>query len=960
MASFYSKPADYGTYTQAINLDLVNFVMQSKQQKYDYNLEKAQSKVRDQLGNLDLERAQDKEYFLGRAEQTLASIGDLSKLDWSKNGVSRNVDAQLNSVVDDRVLNDVVSTRNYRSFQNTLREKQENNDGTYSSVNAAYAMDRFGVSDWLNGDSDSIGTVQYQDFTDVGAELKEISENLDQYARVFKRQTPSGDGRYWVTEEGKQLSAQEVRAIAESQLSDKAKGQMRINGWANYDGGVRSTAEISTDFNNFKKGKVRNIDQTIANLNTKIKNLAGTNSPLLAQYTEQRNKQLNYKDQLVGTYDSWLNSGAVDNMTTTMENERVLEAFGNTFSINNMESSLTENKYALAEFRETLERETQAQKISLQAAAKAKQKGQDEDGNPFQTITPTATRDGRDYTEVNRYDETVKDVANYDQTYKQKVRQVLNSISDPDIVESLKSGYNPDSGISEEAYIESRMQQLGADSSKYIKPNQLRQIEESRLRRDRAIEIKAEAEDYAMTVLESAGSSGNNLDNIVEEYADNKNILLLDENGKATNARDLFDKFGIQTGEDLNNNPKVKDLVLKSYYADRIIFSQSDGGGFDGLRLRIAEGLRGLGIKSFGSTEEENNAHIEAIKESIEVDANVDIYKDRLIKMFGGDEKKALEFIAEASDRGIGIRKRKLMPTTNTDDSVMQDNSLESWISPEEVAREAGKRIAETGVSTRQDAVVLNGDTPMANDLTNILRSSRAMIDGNIQAKIKEGMSYTLEDVGDGTVLVTFNIEREGQTEVQSARLPIANLPASINNTVNFNQSTPLFTEQNMKEVTAPVKFVESTDTNRLKGIADMWGVTKGQAADFVSREGLETTIARSFGSLVGTAAQPTAIGSALNNMMDSGDLVAKIVEVDGEFYNQISFIDPVSNVETVLHVSSNNIAPSELETSYFNTKYAPQLSIYEATLNGLAQTQLSGAQNPAPFIKKIMEIYGR
>jgi len=960
MASFYSKPADYGSYTQAINLDLVNFVMQSKQQKYDYNLEKIQSKVRDQLGNLDLERAQDREYFLERAQNVLASVGDVAKIDWSKNGVTRNVDARLDSVVDDRVLNDVISTRNYRSFQNQLREKQKKNDGTYSAVNAAYAMDKYGVNDWLNGSADEVGSISYQDYTDVGSELSKISENLDKYARVYKRQLPSGDGKYWVTEEGKQLTAQEVRAIAEAQLSDKAKGQMQINGWANYNGGVRPQKDIISDFQSFKKGKMDGINNTVSTLNAKIKNLEGTNSPLLEQYISQRDSQLNYKDQLAGSYDSWISNGSVDNMTTTMENERVLSNFGRTFSIDNMESSLTDNPYVLAEYKENLKRETTAQKIALEAAAKAKTaKGTDEDGSQFQTITPTYSRDGKDYTEVNRYKETLTDVTNYQKSYKDKVNQVYDSIQDPEIKKTLMAGYDPESGISEEAYIESRMQQLGADSAKYVKPNQLKEIEELRLRRDRAIDIKDQAEDYAMGVLEAAGSAGNSLDNVVEEYADNKNILLLDSSGKAVNAKTLFERYGIENGEDLNNNKEVKDLVLKSYYADRIIHSKDNSGGFDGLRLRIAERLKKAGIKSFGNSEEENDAKIEALKEEVAKDTSTDIYRRRLVKMFNGDEKKAMEFISLAGDRGVGKDKIKWGVTFNTDDSVEQDYSLNSWLSQDNIDKEAGKFLAQTGLSTRSDAVVIKGKTEMGNDLTNILRSAKANISGNIQAKIKEGMSYTIEDVGDGTVMVQFNIEDDGQTQVQTARIPLVNLPPSITNKINFNQSTPLLTRDNMKEVSAKSPMLEDIDTNKLQGIAAMWGVSKGEVADLVTKQGLETTIQRSFGNLVGTDAEPTAIGGAVKSMLDSKDLVVKIVEADGNFYNQISYVNPVNGVEKVLYVSNQEIPEQNYEQAYFNTKYAPQLSIYEATINGLQQTQVTGEKNPAPFIKKLMEIYG-
>lgn len=950
MASFYSKPADYGTYTQAINFDLVNFVMQSKQQKYDYNLEKIQDKVKNQLGSLDLERAQDREYFLDKAQSVLASVGDMAKIDWSKNGVTRNVDAQLNSIIDDRVLNDVISTKNYRTFQNQLREKQNKNDGTYSEVNAAYAMDKYGVNDWLRGDSDSVGSIQYQDYVDVGSELNEISENLDKYARVYKRQLPSGDGKYWVTEEGKQLTAQEVKAIAQSQLSDKAKSQMQINGWANYNGGVRPTEEIIGDFQEFKNNKLKSLNSTITTLNAKIKNLEGTNSPLLEKYIEQRNAYIDTQNQIENKFDSWIQNGAVDSMTTTMESERVLDAFGRTFSIDNMESTLTENPYVLAEFKENLKRETQAQKITLEAAEKLKKSGGDVEGSQYQTITPSYTRDGEQYTAVNKYDETVKDVASSDQNYKSTVNQVFASIKDMDIRNALMTDYDPDSGVSKEAYLEFRMQQMAAEGSKFITPAHLKAMEEARLRRDYAIDIKTQAEDYALKVLETGGSAGNSLDNVVEEYADNKNILLLDSDGKAVNAKTLFERYNIKDGEDLNNNKEVKDLVLRSYYADRIINTLDSGVGPDFWGL-VGAGAVPVGVNTY--------AMVRAGKKMQEQQKEVELYKRRLTQLFGGDENQAQQFLEEAAAKGIGKEKIKWGVTFNSDDSVREDNSLDAWLSPESVAREAGRYLANKNLSTRTDAVIIKGNTEMSEDLTNHIRANKALISGNIQGQVSKGKSYTLESLGDGTIEVQFNVERDGKTEVQTARIPIANMPESILNEINFYESKPLFTRENMKEVTAKASLVEDVDLHKVKGVAGALGTSMVEVVDLVTKQGLEATIQRAYGTIVGSDAAPTPIGSALKKMINSDDLVVKIVESNGDYYNQIAYVNPTTGAERVLFTSEQEIPEEHYDRAYFNTKYAPQLQIYETTIKSLDLTKMAGQENPAPFIKKIMEIYG-
>jgi len=325
-------------------LDLVNFVLSSKQQRYDYNLAKLEDKITNQLGAIDLARPQDKEYFLNKATETLNSMGDISKLDYSKNGVTRQIDGRINSIVDERVLNDVVSTRNYRSFQSTLQEKQKKGDGTYSATNAAFAMEVGGVNKWLNGkDSNGnavngLGTVAYQDYVDVNAELKDISENLDKYAHVVKKF--GMEGMYFITQEGKELKASEVKSMASQLLSDKAKGQMRINGWAAYDGGEGNSSpeQIAGRFQQFADAQYKEIDKDIADYQMKAKALKDSNPELAKEYTDAAELVKTHKSRLTSDYNSWIKdpNKARHNMSTTMEMENTLNAFGKAFAINDV------------------------------------------------------------------------------------------------------------------------------------------------------------------------------------------------------------------------------------------------------------------------------------------------------------------------------------------------------------------------------------------------------------------------------------------------------------------------------------------------------------------------------------------------------------------------------------------------------------------------------------------------
>ena len=65
MASAYSTPKQFDNYVQPVNLELVNFVLGSKEQKFNYNIAKVEQTLQD-FGQLGLVRDQDKEYLADR------------------------------------------------------------------------------------------------------------------------------------------------------------------------------------------------------------------------------------------------------------------------------------------------------------------------------------------------------------------------------------------------------------------------------------------------------------------------------------------------------------------------------------------------------------------------------------------------------------------------------------------------------------------------------------------------------------------------------------------------------------------------------------------------------------------------------------------------------------------------------------------------------------------------------
>lgn len=957
MANYLSKPADYGNYTQPINLDLVNFVMQSKQQKYDYNLAKLENKISQELGSIDLARTQDKEYFLNRANEAISSAGDISQLDFSSNGVARELDSRINSIVDDRVLNDVVSTSNYRTFQNTIQQKQKESPELYSATNVAYAMEKQGVNAWLNGEDnqgnriDSLGQVNYEDYTDVGLELKDISENLDKYANVVKENTP--EGLYFKSVEGKYLTAEEIRQIAEQQLSSKAKRQMQINGWANYDGGnSEAQSRLISTFSDYADSRVSEIDSLISKKELELKSIGDSNPALKEQLTNQLAQYKDSKRQTREAYDSWIKNNNLDSMSSTLEKERVLSSFANTFAFDNRGVSYSTNQAAL-----------QMQKLQMQAALK-KQSGTG--GIEGATVTDLfAQTPDRDM-----LNEAASNSTKWESQFNSAVRAEFGKLSSAE-QEGIMSNYNPNSGLSEEEYILEQLENL--PGNKVVNQITLSNIEELKLKKDNFQEEYALAISTGFDELEAT-----NVPRVVEEYYDNPNIMMLDDNGKAVSVADYLAANGINEdqGELLNSPEKaeVKKRVLQGYYADKILSKGIFEGfqeRFDKLRLSIAEDLNEAGIQSFGSTPEENAAMIEELRnkkyDASEEDA---LMMERLIKLTGSVEaaedylKKAQEKKVFDTNEGMDL---SVIPTAglsnlfNRDNSVEDDSILNNWITLDEVKSKGGAFLNRERMKPgkRRQAINIPVTSDMGEKIVGILSSGVNTITGEVaQFDInKNAGSIAVYESGPDSVIISGRRKQDGNFVPYEIEILKNNLPEDFKQAVEFETDAPIFNRDNMKPVESNVSF--STMNDRRAFLDASYFLGSQELALGSTKDGLLQNLFDFYPDVMGNKIQPTPYAAAIENMLDSNNVFVKIEkEDDNQFYTKVVSKNLANGVETTLFSNLQPIPEEDYDEAYRMTKRVPQIYVSQIVNDAISQAQLS-PDNPSETMVNILKLYG-
>ena len=230
-----------------------------------------------------------------------------------------------------------------------------------------------------------------------------------------------------------------------------------------------------------------------------------------------------------------------------------------------------------------------------------------------------------------------------------------------------------------------------------------------------------------------------------EEYYDNTGVEMTDENGTVMSVAKYLEQNGIgeDNGELLDTKEKleVKKRVLQHYYADKLLSKgnfEGFGEKFDRLRLSIAENLQGAGIKSFGSTTEEDAQKINELRnkkhESSEEDA---MMMERLVELTGSVEA-ADEFIADSKEKGLFDTSQftdnleRLAPGVfgvfNRDNSVEDDSILNNWVNLKKIKNEGGKFLNAEKLrpGKRRQALNIKIDSPageeyLAQELTLLL-----------------------------------------------------------------------------------------------------------------------------------------------------------------------------------------------------------------------------------------------
>lgn len=290
MANFLSEKQQYNKIIDPVNINLVNTVLSAKQGKFDQGVATIDSAL-SELGRIDgmLLRDKDREYLANNVKSLLDVVNNSGKLDLSKSGVTRNIQSQIKSALDSTVINAVSQSGKIRSFETEIAEKRKSKPELYSDDNYQYALKNAGVQKYLNGESDEVGALRYDDYIDAP---KVLDESVAKWAKDFgyKTEFVQGDTSQLVyaNAEKKVLTKNDIINKLKTSLDPKISKQLQINSDAYYS--KRPEGQILIDATNYYNKQNSEIDAKL--LEIKAEKASATT----ARKVELENNEKYYTD----------------------------------------------------------------------------------------------------------------------------------------------------------------------------------------------------------------------------------------------------------------------------------------------------------------------------------------------------------------------------------------------------------------------------------------------------------------------------------------------------------------------------------------------------------------------------------------------------------------------------------------------------------------------------------------
>jgi hypothetical protein len=274
----------------------------------------------------------------------------------------------------------------------------------------------------------------------------------------------------------------------------------------------------------------------------------------------------------------------------------------------------------------------------------------------------------------------------------------------------------------------------------------------------------------------------------------------------------------------------------------------------------------------------------------------------------------------------------------------------------DKVETSAGKELNKEVFTNLQKAAIIPADSAMGVQLAGLVQSQYVNLSGDpTKYSVAKGSTISLLPKAGGLVEISGFQTEKGQAYVKPLIMRQADLPQAIKDKLDLSSDNLAYKQGNMQGVSRSFRFNDYNNTKELRYIENNITGNKTSAYKTTKQETL-VDIRRDYGKFVGTEQAPTQLGVALENMTNAENLVASVIEVDGEFYKQLGLNDGTRLVP--LFRDRDPINPTNYESVTKNIEGAPGL-FANIVLNQAFAEYNTNPESTPEFLKKILKYYG-
>ena len=926
MANFLSEAAQFNQYQAPGDLNLINSTLAINQAKYDqgeknYENNLAQLKVQEGL----LRRPEDKDRFAQNVQGLINEInGKEGGINWAKRGLTNKINNYTNKALDSYTLDQIGISQTIRAFDTEVAKKKEKNDGTYADQNVMFAQDNAKLGDYLRGKDaqgnkvDKIGNLSYENYTDYHKELKNIADNLDKYDHDVKKQfRGTGDNEgYFVNREGKELTAQDLKAKTDILLTGGAKKQMQIDGYATYNVGnteEEKLANVKSKFSEFRVTLEKTDKEKLLTMVGLLKN-DPTNKEYILKVDELTTKIGNTKTD----FDNIEKSKSA--MYTTMYTESTVRNFANTFAIDDVYDTLSDD----SGYWHKKDLEYKVNKDMLDAQTKVKTNLNDVQAK----FTPAPLDE-----QSSAYDHQQETITALQSGVDEKSNAIYASLpqgtknSVDDLVKNSKGKLTRDGAIVS----------IIGKSSNLVKLADIIALDESR---NALLNEKTTFNKYVKQVSDEASKSIDN-PKFVDAMYNSPNIKIL-YNGKMTPAKDVLSANGISVVNgklvgSISAKPELLQAFNKSIIADKTLSSSQTFDYFSNIK-RLA-GMMGENIDDIlknGKTTYTGGSGMGQYQGAVTTQKVLDL------------NSKTGKFL-EAHKKGGGYNRDGIFSADDSFDDVSSNTGINTFLDFD-VKTKVNKLLGEDRTLAMNKSFMITPNTDMFKLVASQVGDAVIPNAGN---------SIKLSLIAGQPSMVRVSQLQKGEkntTDTKIADIRMQDLPSEVLEKINFQNTKQAITVANSENIKSKVAYTDTNDINRILDLQETVLAARPDLAYQTTKSGVDNFIFndRRITNVVGTSKEPTQTGSVIKKVLEDSNIQVAVVLSGTRYFVEIS--RQVGDKNTVILRTPDQVDDSNIGSVYKMVKYAPETYVAEM-LHSMAIEETAGSSE---VLKTLTEIYGK